>query len=259
MLAERGHGHSRPPGRGRSAFPIRVVVRRRSHADRGGRRAAARRAAPLLPQPARRSSPTIVAGGAEPVEEHGVLAGEVARPRGLPGRRRSGERASRLEVGIGAHDRETFQLLHGDRPTVEALADVVAPSPSTAAGGAAAPAEPPRPRAALLRCAARRPSRRSSARARSRPSRRRCPAAEPEGRGAVRRRRRRWPTDHVVVVCTHGVDLDAVPYAVDAVALGPSPACVVRGRRAAPTRLDIQRPTWPRPLRHADELVAARV
>ena len=31
----------------------------------------------------------------------------------------------RLEVGIGAHDRETFQMLHGDRPKVEALADVV--------------------------------------------------------------------------------------------------------------------------------------
>jgi hypothetical protein len=68
----------------------------------------------------------IVAGGAEPVVEHGVLAGEV---RGLEVCRvvtdaETGE--TRLEVGIGAHDRETFLMLHGGRPTVEALAEVVA-------------------------------------------------------------------------------------------------------------------------------------
>jgi hypothetical protein len=32
----------------------------------------------------------------------------------------------RLEVGIGQHDREAFQMLHGDVPTVDALAKVVA-------------------------------------------------------------------------------------------------------------------------------------
>ncbi len=32
----------------------------------------------------------------------------------------------RLEVGVGQHDREAFQMLHGDVPTVEALAKVVA-------------------------------------------------------------------------------------------------------------------------------------
>ena len=68
----------------------------------------------------------IIAGGAEPVVEHGVLAGEV---RGLEVCRvitdtTIGE--TRLEVGIGAHDREAFLMLHGGRPTVEALADVVA-------------------------------------------------------------------------------------------------------------------------------------
>jgi hypothetical protein len=67
----------------------------------------------------------IVAGGAEPTEEHGVLAGEVA---GLEVCRVVDDLhtgVTRLEVGVGAHDRETFQLVHGDRPTVEALADVV--------------------------------------------------------------------------------------------------------------------------------------
>ena len=67
----------------------------------------------------------IVAGGAVPVSEHGVLAGEVA---GLEVCRVVDDPftgAVRLEVGVGAHDRETFQLLHGDRPTIEALTDVV--------------------------------------------------------------------------------------------------------------------------------------
>src|SRR5690606_10461756 len=31
----------------------------------------------------------------------------------------------RLAVGVGAHDREAFAMVHGDRPTREALADVV--------------------------------------------------------------------------------------------------------------------------------------
>ena len=67
----------------------------------------------------------IEAGGARPVEEHGILIGEV---HGLEVCRVVDDPVTgdaRLEVGVGAHDRETFQMLHGDRPTVEALADVV--------------------------------------------------------------------------------------------------------------------------------------
>ena len=69
--------------------------------------------------------PLIVEGGAEPLVEHGVLVGEV---RGLEVCRavtdaHTGE--VRLEVGVGAHDREAFSMLHGARPTVEALAEVV--------------------------------------------------------------------------------------------------------------------------------------
>jgi hypothetical protein len=67
----------------------------------------------------------IIEGGAVPAVEHGVLVGEV---RGLEVCRvvtdtQTG--APRLEVGIGQHDREAFQMLHGDVPTVEALAKVV--------------------------------------------------------------------------------------------------------------------------------------
>ena len=48
------------------------------------------------------------------------------RARGVPGGARSRPGAARLEVGVGAHDREAFALVHGDLPTVEALAGVVA-------------------------------------------------------------------------------------------------------------------------------------
>ena len=68
----------------------------------------------------------IEAAGAVPVIEHGLLAGEVA---GLEVCRvvvDPGTGQARLEVGVGAHDREAFQLVHGDVPTVEALSSVVA-------------------------------------------------------------------------------------------------------------------------------------
>ena len=67
----------------------------------------------------------IISGGATPAIEHGVLVGEV---RGLEVCRVVTDEqtgAARLEVGIGQHDREAFQMLHGDVPTVEALAKVV--------------------------------------------------------------------------------------------------------------------------------------
>lgn len=68
----------------------------------------------------------IIQGGATPVVEHGVLVGEV---NGLEVCRVVDDphlSVTRLEVGVGAHDREAFQMLHGDRPTVESLARIVA-------------------------------------------------------------------------------------------------------------------------------------
>jgi hypothetical protein len=65
-------------------------------------------------------------GGATPAVEHGVLIGEV---RGLEVCRvvtDANTGKPRLEVGIGQHDREAFQMLHGDVPSAEALAQVVA-------------------------------------------------------------------------------------------------------------------------------------
>lgn len=69
--------------------------------------------------------PLIEAGGATPNIEHGIVTGEVL---GLEVCRAVTDRHTgeiRLEVGMGAHDREAFALLHGARPTLEALADVV--------------------------------------------------------------------------------------------------------------------------------------
>jgi hypothetical protein len=68
---------------------------------------------------------TIADAGAEPVEEHGVLAGEV---RGLEVCRVVDDAylaTTRLEVGVGVHDREAFAMLHGDEPAPEALARIV--------------------------------------------------------------------------------------------------------------------------------------
>jgi len=70
----------------------------------------------------------IRSSGAEITREHGVLAGEVC---GLEVCRVVHETAdsqiaeSRLEIGVGTHDRETFQLLHGRTATIESLRKVV--------------------------------------------------------------------------------------------------------------------------------------
>ncbi len=157
---------------------------------------------------------TIRAGGAEPVIEHGVVAGEVD---GLEVCRVVDDPAHgavRLEVGVGAHDREAFGLLHGDLPTVEALCGVVdavarhrrpgaAPhplnllaqeralrhrivaDPALIGASAVRPAEPPLPRPNVKDPAP-------------------CVAlAAIDGR-------------QTVCVCSTGVDLDLVPFAVDA-------------------------------------------
>jgi hypothetical protein len=171
----------------------------------------------------------IVEGGAQPVVEHGVLTGEV---RGLEVCRVVDDDAmgvTRLEVGVGEHDREAFQMMHGDVPAVASLArvvDVVAqhrspaspPHPLKALGaerlirwrleqqpdlvGASllAPAPPPIPRPNLKDPTP-------------------CVAA---GIG--------FDGDRVVVVCSSGVDLDLIPYAADArLALG-EPGVEGRGR-----------------------------
>ena len=88
--------------------------------------------------------PLIEAGGAEPLVERGTVTGDV---RGLEVCRVVDEPTVGnfaelndvpaemlpspadgviLEVGVGANDREAFQIIHGHLPKVEALAEVVA-------------------------------------------------------------------------------------------------------------------------------------
>ncbi len=157
----------------------------------------------------------IVEGGATPGVEHGVLFGEV---RGLEVCRVVDDPHSgvvRLEVGVGAHDREAFQMMHGDVPTVESLARIVRAVESSRQLGARPhplsrlaaerflrwrieqapdlveaneihPAPPPMPRLNLKDPVP-------------------CVGAGTDARGRS-----------VTVVCSTGVDLDVIPYAADA-------------------------------------------
>lgn len=107
-------------------------------------------AAPPVPQPKADHVdlvPMIEAGGARAHVERGVVTGDVrglevcrvvdeptigqfAEANDVPAEfvaaRRDGNAGVILEVGVGANDREAFQLIHGHVPTVEALGDVVA-------------------------------------------------------------------------------------------------------------------------------------
>lgn len=161
----------------------------------------------------------IVAAGAEPVIEWGVVTGEV---RGLEVCRvvENAEGRVRLEVGVGTHDREAFAMIHGDVPTVDALSSVVqavlavrelggpphrlrrlaperllrwrlAHEPWLVGMASVAPAQPPVARRNLSE---------------------RVPCAA---------RGERVDGSRAVVVCSVGVDLDVIPYALDArLALG---------------------------------------
>jgi hypothetical protein len=157
----------------------------------------------------------IEAAGATPVIEHGVLTGEVAGLEVCRAVVDPDTGAARLEVGVGAHDREAFQLIHGNVPPQEALTGVVAavhewrrqgagphalnrlarerllrhslvldPAPVDAVALEAVP--PPVPRTSLKDAVP-------------------CVAA---GVGV--------DGEPLVVVCSVGVDLDLVPFAADA-------------------------------------------
>jgi hypothetical protein len=82
---------------------------------------------PLIPPHPRHLEfvPMIERAGADVVVEHGIVVGEVL---GLEICRvvddvETGE--MRLEVGMGAHDREAFALIHGHLPTEDALRSVI--------------------------------------------------------------------------------------------------------------------------------------
>lgn len=182
----------------------------------------------------------IVEAGATPNAEHGVLFGEVrglevcrvvASPTtGFLGEVSDLARAEhdgvRLEVGVGAADREAFQMLHGEIPTVAALADIVSTvqahrstgspqhplnrlgierflrwqaeeSPVLVGCTELTPAEPPVPRPNLKDPVP-------------------CVARGVRTDGTLAR-----------VVFSSGVDLDALPYVADVQAMGGEPVVLV--------------------------------
>ena len=178
-----------------------------------------RPAAPDLPVAARALIPLVEAAGAEPVEEHGVLTGEVAGlevcravPADPPG-------GMRLDIGIGPHDREAFRLVHGDDladdALVEALAEVV-----RTVGVHRRPGAPAHPLNRIARERAlrheliHRPQVVGLAELAAAPT----PVPRTNVKDAMPcvARGRTPDGDEVVVVCSAGVDLDAVPFAADA-------------------------------------------
>jgi hypothetical protein len=180
----------------------------------------------------------IIDGGAVPAVEHGVLIGEV---RGLEVCRVVTDEftgAPRLEVGIGQHDREAFQMLHGDVPSVEALAKVVAAVEPHRQHGA-----DPHPLNRLGREQALRarlidePTLVGASRVEAVPS----PLARPnlkDPQPSVARA----VIDGVetTLVVSAGVDLDVVPFATDArLATGRATRIVVPARDAFPVQADI--------------------
>ena len=74
----------------------------------------------------------IKSAGADVVREHGVISGEVCGlevcrvVRAADSGESDGAGESELEIGVGAHDRETFKLLHGRTATIESLRKVIA-------------------------------------------------------------------------------------------------------------------------------------
>ena len=150
---------------------------------------------PPVPPEAADLAPLLVAAGAEPVVEHGVLIGEVL---GLEVCRVVD---GRLEVGVGKHDREAQRMVHGDESSEDALhaavrivceqrpADlaterwlrsVVVHRPELVGCRGLAPVAPPLPRRDLR---------------------------VPQAAAAL--------GDGVLVACSVGIDLDLVPTAAD--------------------------------------------
>ena len=159
----------------------------------------------------------IESSGAEVNVEHGVVVGEVA---GLEMCRvvdddTTGE--TRLEVGIGAHDREAFAMVHGHLPTADALRQVIdAVAPHRAEGAAPHPFNQFGAERLLRWQVVNEPSRAGFVALR--------PAEPPVVRtnlkDAVPCVARGTTTDgrDAVAVFASGVDLDVVPFAVDAAA-----------------------------------------
>lgn len=186
---------------------------------------------PDVPAAAVELAALIVDAGAEVVIEHGVVIGEVdgleiarvvCAPSDDPG---VDGVSARLEVGVGRHDRDAFAMLYGALPPADALARVVdAVRAARRPGGGSHP---------LNRLAAERRLRRRLIESPSLVGVGHLePAAPTLVRGSVKDSAAAIAVgldvagEPVVVACSVGIDLDAVPAAADA-----------RARHAAAARL----------------------
>jgi hypothetical protein len=198
---------------------------------------------PLPPQPdvpaAHDSLRSLIEqGGATPAVEHGVLIGEI---RGLEVCRVVTDASTgdpRLEVGIGQHDREAFQMLHGDVPTIEALAKVVAAvSPHRQHGADPHPLNRLGREQALRARLIDEPALIGATRVEAIPS----PLRRPNLKDPLPAVARAMIDDRsVTLVISAGVDLDLVPFATDArLATGDETRIVLPERDALPVLTDI--------------------
>jgi len=150
--------------------------------------------------------------GAEPVREHGVLSGEVL---GLEVCRIVGGDEPRLDVGVGAIDRETYGLVHAARDPEESLREVVASVRALRGGGDGGHPFARLASARLLRCRVLAHPSVVGAAALS-------PVEPPHPRGGLTIDEPCVATGTstdggpVVVVCAAGADPGAVPFAIDA-------------------------------------------
>jgi hypothetical protein len=174
----------------------------------------------------------IEGAGVDAIVEHGVVRGEVD---GLEiCRVVEDDGVARLAVGVGAHDREAFALLHGHLAPADAVAKVAAVvAAERRVNGPPHPLRDLVPERALLCELIAHPEQIGALSVHRR--------QPPVARGPVKER---WPAVgtaiingvETVVVCSVGVDLDLVPFAADAA--GDLPLVIVLPRRdlLGPTR-----------------------
>jgi hypothetical protein len=160
-------------------------------------------------------APRITESGAQLVVEHGVVCGEIMGLEICRVVNSAMDGEATVEVGMGAHDREAFAMVHGHLPTSEAMQQVV-----DAVARYRAPGNDPHP---FNRFGAERLFRWQALQD---PAAIGCRSLQP-GEPAVPRTNVKDPVpciatgvsqdgERVVACFMTGVDLDVVPFAIDA-------------------------------------------
>ena len=166
----------------------------------------------------------LIDAGVDVTVEHGEIRGEL---RGLEiARVVESSEGTRLEVGVGRHDREAFTMVHGNLPTAQALESVIASV--DAVRRADAEAHPLRRLApeGWLRWRLLQDPQLIGA-AELRPAEPPLPRDSVKDVGASIAVGRDHAGQPIVVACSVGIDLDVVPTAADARVLNDPEAKIV--------------------------------